>query len=183
MERNELIKRYGSMGARLYHLARGEDIRPVSSDDEVKSVSSETTFNTDISGYEELERILWNQCDRVSFRAKADHMAGRTVTLKLKTADFKLRTRATSLDDPTFLAHRIFEAARPLLRKEATGIPFRLLGVGISHLVETNAVPEETSLDATVAARTRAEMAVDRLREKFGRKAVARGIAFKREDD
>ena len=93
MDKIELMRRYGSMGARLYHLSRGEDDRHVSTDDHSKSISAETTFNTDISDCAELERILWPLAEKVSRRAKAEGVAGHTVVLKLKTADFKLRTR------------------------------------------------------------------------------------------
>src|SRR5205085_2005624 len=126
-EKADLMRRYGGMGARLYHLARGEDIRHVSPDDEAKSISAETTFEEDISDYKDLERILWQMSERVSRRAKAEHMAGRTVVLKLKTRDFKIRTRNTSLQEPTLLADRVFAAAQPLLEKEATGTAYRLL--------------------------------------------------------
>ena len=114
MERNELMRRYGVMGARLYHLSRGEDARSVSPDDETKSISAETTFNHDISTFDALERILWQLSEKVSRRAKHDGLAGLTVVLKLKTTDFKIRSRNTTLDEPTQLAHRIFSAALPL---------------------------------------------------------------------
>jgi DNA polymerase IV len=175
IERNDLMRRYGSMGSRLYFLSRGEDMRTVSPDEESKSVSAETTFNTDISDAAELEAILWTLSEKVAYRAKKEGCAGRTVTLKLKTADFKLRTRATSLEDATQMAHRIFAAARPLLIKEATGTRFRLIGVGISHLTETPSGEEQT-LDSREAAQSKAERAVDSLRKKFGKDAVERGI-------
>ena len=108
MERNELIHRYGVIGARLYHFARGEDVRSVSAEDETKSISSETTFNADISAYDHLERILWQLSEKVSRRAKHDGLAGLTVALKLKTTDSKTRSRNTTLSDPTQLAHNIF---------------------------------------------------------------------------
>lgn len=178
MEKSELMRRYGTLGAHLYHLARGEDQRRVTTAEETLSISGETTFDLDISDPARLERELWAMSEKVSRRAKADGLAGQTVTLKLKTADFKLLTRATTLDEPTLLAHRIFEAARPLLKKEANGRTFRLIGVGISHLSHAaGGAPDET-LDARVNALTRAEMAIDRLRGKFGRRAVERGLGF-----
>ena len=183
IEKNDLMRRYGSMGARLYHLARGQDIRAVNIDDETKSVSAETTFNTDISDYSELERILWSLAERVSFRAKKDQLAGVTVALKLKTRDFKTRSRNTTLNEATNLAHRIFDAAKPLLKKEATGEKFRLIGVGISHLSEMTLPPELNTLDARSLAQTKAELAVDKLRAKFGKNAVERGVALKPERD
>ncbi len=178
MEKNELMRRYGSMGARLYHLSRGEDQRIVSRDDHSKSISAETTFNTDVADRAELERILWPLAEKVSRRAKAEGVAGHTVVLKLKTADFKLRTRNVSLGDPTLLASRIYDAALPLLQREANGTAFRLIGIGISSLIEAQPEQETETLDMTTAARAKAELAVDRIRDKFGRAAVARGITF-----
>ncbi|MFN4143423.1 DNA polymerase IV [Aestuariivirga sp.] len=182
MEKAELMRRYGSMGARLYHLARGEDRRIVSTDDHSKSISAETTFDSDIRDRSELERILWPLSEKVSRRAKAEGVAGHTVVLKLKTADFKTRTRNVSLADPTLLAARIYDAALPLLAREATGTAFRLVGVGITALVEARPEQETETLDVNTAARARAELAIDRIRDKFGRAAVARGIGFGSED-
>jgi DNA polymerase IV len=179
LEKNDLMRRFGSMGARLYHLSRGEDLRDVSTESETKSISAETTFDENISDYETLESILWNLSQKVSRRAKAAELAGLTVTLKLKNADFQNRTRAVSLHEPTRLAHRIFEAAKPLLKKEISGTKFRLLGVGISHLTEANFDSEINSLDAHSATLTKAELAIDRIRSKFGNRAVERGLAFK----
>ena len=182
IDRNELMRRYHSMGLRLYHLSRGEDGRHVSTDDHSKSISAETTFNTDISNGAELERILWPLAEKVSRRAKAEGVAGQTVVLKLKTADFKLRTRNASLADPTLLANRIYDAALPLLQREATGTAFRLIGVGITHLFPAQPQHETATLDASTAARAKAELAVDKIRDKFGRAAVGRGITFGSEE-
>jgi DNA polymerase IV len=96
MEKSDLMRKFGNMGSRLYHLSRGEDIREVSTERETKSISAETTFNDDISDYKLLEPILWNLAQKVSRRAKASRMAGYTVTLKLKTKDFQSLTRAAS---------------------------------------------------------------------------------------
>jgi DNA polymerase IV len=183
MEHNELMRRYGVMGVRLYHLARGEDARGVSPHDETKSISSETTFNTDISAYDHLERILWQLSEKVSRRAKRDGLAGLTVALKLKTTDFKTRSRNTTLTDPTQLAHNIFSAAQPMLKREATGTQFRLIGVGISQLREALPELESSTLDARFATLTKAELAIDKLRKKFGKHAVERGLSFGHDDD
>jgi DNA polymerase-4 len=182
MEKIDLMRRFGSMGARLYHLSRGEDARIVSTEDHSKSISAETTFNTDIKDRAELERILWPLAEKVSRRAKAEGVAGHTVVLKLKTADFKTRTRNVSLADPTLLASRIYDAALPLLGREATGTAFRLIGVGITGLTEASPEQETETLDLTTAARAKAELAVDKIRNKFGHTAVARGIGFGEEE-
>jgi DNA polymerase-4 len=182
MDRTELMRRYHSMGLRLYHLSRGEDDRQVSTGAHSKSIGAETTFNTDISDRAELERILWPLAERVSRRAKAEGVAGRTVVLKLKTADFKLRTRNAHLADATLLANRIYDAALPLLQREATGTAFRLIGVGISALASATPQAETETLDASTAARAKAELAVDKIRDRFGRAAVERGITFGTEE-
>ncbi len=114
----ELMRRYGEEGRRLARLARGIDERKVSADRETKSVSSETTFERDIADFRVARtHSLWSQTEEVSARLKAKELAGSTVTLKLKTADFRIRTRARSLPSPTQLAGRIFAAARDLLQR------------------------------------------------------------------
>src|SRR5712691_4079754 len=93
----ELARRYGAEGARLSRLARGIDDRPVRAEREAKSISAETTFDRDIADFRPLELRLWRLCEKVSARLKANALAGATVTLKLKTADCRIRTRAQSL--------------------------------------------------------------------------------------
>jgi len=171
----DLMRRYGEEGRRLARLARGFDPRTVSAERETKSVSSETTFERDIGDFRALERILWSQTEEVSARLKAKALAGATVTLKLKTADFKLRTRAQSFRAPTQLAGKIFAAARVLLEREADGTKFRLLGVGLSALSGADAADPADFVDARAA---NAEHAVDRVRARFGDDAVMRGLAF-----
>jgi DNA polymerase IV len=182
MERNDLMARYGGMGSRLYHLSRGEDVRNVEADEESKSISAETTFNTDISNAGELSAILWQLAERVARRAKKDEMEGHTVTLKLKTPDFKSRTRSTSLHDATQLAHRIYDVAHPLLLKEANGQSFRLIGVGISNLQPATHEDYET-LDAKQTVLTKAELAIDAIRQKFGKDAVEKGLVLRKKDE
>jgi DNA polymerase-4 len=175
----ELMRRYGEEGRRLGRLARGIDTRKVSADRETKSVSSETTFTRDIADFRSLEKILWNLAEEVSARLKAKALAGATVTLKLKTSDFKIRTRARSLESPTQLAQRIFAAARGLLEREADGTRFRLLGVGTSALASADHADPADLVDGRAA---QAEHAVDRVRARFGDAAVVRGLAFERPD-
>jgi DNA polymerase IV len=176
----ELLRRYGEEGRRLARLARGLDERKVSADRETKSVSSETTFERDISDFRSLERILWNLTEEVSARLKAKELAGATVTLKLKTADFRIRTRARSFESPTQLANRIFAAGKDLLRREADGTRFRLLGVGLGALVPANRADPADLIDGRTAE---AELAVDRLRARFGDDAVVRGLAFEQREE
>ena len=171
----ELMRRYGEEGRRLSRLSRGIDTREVSAERETKSVSSETTFNRDIADFRSLERILWSQTEEVSSRLKSKDLAGSTVTLKLKTADFKIRTRARSLESPTQLARRIFAAARSLLEHEIDGTRFRLLGVGLTALCDASEADPTDLIDGRSAL---AEHAVDSVRARFGDDAVVRGLAY-----
>jgi len=174
-EERELIARYGEEGMRLARLARGIDSREVSAERETKSISAETTFERDIGEFRPLEQYLWELTERVSSRLKANALAGSTVTLKLKSADFKIRTRARSLPAPTQLAARIFAAGRDLLEHEIGATRFRLIGIGVSHLEDAEGDDLADLLDARIA---KAEHAVDRLRAKFGRDAVVRGLVL-----
>ena len=174
-DQHDLMRRYGVEGVRLWQLARGIDTRRVDPERDTKSVSAETTFNEDIAGFRPLEQHLWDLTERVSARLKAQHLAGSTVTLKLKSADFKTRTRARSLGHPTQLAARIFAAGRDLLQHEVGATRFRLIGIGVSHLQETDGLDLADMLDRRAAE---AEHAIDRLRSKFGKDAVVKGLAL-----
>ena len=174
-DKTELMRRYGEEGIRLWHLARGLDQRRISPDRETKSVSAETTFNTDISEFRPLEQHLWDLTERVSTRLKAADLAGTTVTLKLKSADFKIRTRARSLGHPTQLASRIFAAGKDLLKNEVGGTRYRLIGIGVSHLEDAVGQDLSDLIDRRSAG---AELAIDKLREKFGKDAVVKGITL-----
>ncbi|MFL6689859.1 MAG: DNA polymerase IV [Alphaproteobacteria bacterium] len=175
----ELAKHYGSTGLWLHRLAHADDTRKVDPSGEMKSISSETTFETNLREFRALERILWRQCERVGARAKASGLGGRTVVLKLKTAAFRTRTRSMSLDDPTQLADRIFRVARDALRREADGTSFRLLGVRLHNICpETQCDPADL-VDREAAKRASAERAMDKVRAKFGEAAVGKGRALR----
>jgi DNA polymerase-4 len=181
-EETDLLRRLGAEGLRLARLSRGIDERQVHADRETKSVSAETTFEQDISALRPLERILWSLSERVSARLKAKEIAGTTVTLKLKTADFRIRTRAVSLGAPTQLADRIFKAGCELLIREVDGTRYRLLGIGMSALCPADDADPADLVDQHGQRSAAAEHAIDRLRAKYGRDAVIKGLAFGEED-
>jgi len=178
MSESELGKRYGSIGLRMAKLSRGEDARSISPGSAAKSVSSETTFNSDISNLEKLAPILRRLSERVSEQLKKKHIAGQTIVLKLKSADFKSRTRNRTLTDPTRLADRIFRNGLEMLKKETDGTRFRLIGIGVSSLVSDEAADPNDLVDIASTKRAKAELAIDDLREKFGNKAIEHGITF-----
>jgi DNA polymerase-4 len=177
-DERDLARRYGSEGLRLARLSRGIDVRPVRAEREAKSVSAETTFDQDIAAFASLERRLWSLCERVSARLKARGLSGSTVTLKLKTADFRLRTRARALGAPTELAARIFAAGRELLRREADGTRFRLIGVGLTDLSDAEHADPSDLVDHSGKRAAAAERAVDRVRARFGRGSIVKGLVF-----
>ncbi|OWW03777.1 DNA polymerase IV [Rhizobium sp. R72] len=178
MEESDLMRRYGSMGQRLARLARGIDDREVHLNDAAKSVSSETTFFDDISRYDELVPILRTLSEKVSWRLKKHDIAGRTVVLKMKTADFKLRTRNRKLEDPTQLADRIFRTGLELLEKETDGTKFRLIGIGVTDLCDPARADPPDLIDVQSGRRAAAEAAMDKLRDKFGKGTVQTGYTF-----
>jgi DNA polymerase-4 len=174
-EEIELMKQFPTEGRRLWRLARGIDDRRVVADRGAKTISSETTFVTDISDFATLERLLWRLSEKVSGRLKNGELAGSTVTLKLKTADFRQRTRSQSIAAPTQLAAKIFAISREMLAKEIDGTAFRLMGTGVSALKPGSQADDTDMLDRRAA---HAERAIDDLRRKFGQAAVIRGIAY-----
>jgi DNA polymerase IV len=171
----ELMKQFPSDGRRLWRLARGIDDRRVEADRGAKTISSETTFETDIRDFATLERLLWRLSEKVSARLKTSELAGSTITLKLKTADFRQRTRSQSIAAPTQLAAKIFAVSREMLAKEIDGTAFRLMGTGVSALRPGSQADDSDMLDRRAA---HAERAMDNLRKKFGQAAVIRGIAY-----
>jgi DNA polymerase-4 len=179
---SELVRRYGAEGTRLFRLARGIDDRPVKPEREAKSISAETTFERDMAEFRPLELRLWRLSEKVSARLKASELAGSTVTLKLKSADFRIRTRAQSLGHPTQLAAKIFAVGRDLLAHETDGTRFRLIGIGVSALAVADGADRGDLLDRRTAE---AEQAIDRLRAKFGDEAVVKGLSLDawQEDD
>jgi DNA polymerase-4 len=181
LDERELMRRYGAEGQRLSRLARGVDDRAVDPARERKSVSAENTFERDIASFRPLEKRLWAAAEEVADRLKEKQLAGSTVTLKLKTADFRILTRARSLESPTQLAGRIFAAGRELLAREINGTPYRLLGVGVSVLTEAEDADPVDLIDRSAARRAAAERAIDRVRGKFGQEAMIRGLAFDEE--
>lgn len=175
-----LMRLYGESGARLSRLAKGEDSRRISSDGEMKTVSSETTFNTDLSSIETLSVELLKCCERLSERLKSKGLVGGTVSLKLKTAGFRLRTRARHLMIPTQLANVLYETGMDLLKRETDGTPFRLIGIGVSGLEAADGADPADLLEPQVARKAAAERAMDRVRHRFGRAAVVRGKLYKK---
>ena len=173
MDHSALLKRYGSMGDRLYRLSRGIDVRRVNPVRERKSVSAETTFSRDIASLDELRPILRRLSEKVSTALKQKDVAGRTIVLKLKTHDFRLQTRNRKLEAPTQLADRLYRQGLDLLARETDGRRFRLLGIGVAELCDPTDADPPDLVDPLAERNAKAERALDAIRARFGPGAVA----------
>jgi DNA polymerase IV len=178
MQEADLIRRYGAMGQRLARLSRGLDARVVDPAGETKSISAETTFETDLSGAADLIPILRGLSEKVARRLKATDLAASTVILKLKSADFRIRTRNRKLGSPTRLAARIFETGRELMLKELDGTPYRLLGIGCSDFAPAAFADPDDLVDLDAIRKAKAEAAFDAVRNRFGNALIETGTTF-----
>ncbi|MGB0958851.1 MAG: DNA polymerase IV [Halocynthiibacter sp.] len=179
-ERNDLMAQFGSMGDRLWHLARGQDKRSIETRAPVKSISKETTFDVDIRDRALLDGHIWRLSEQVADRAKAKGVAGLVVGLRLKDSKHQRISRQRKLDQATQMADQIYHVARDLLEHLDNTGPFRLIGVGISHLEEANGETHFGDLvDHGRKKRTDAERARDAIRSKFGPDAIIKGRALR----
>ncbi|MEM9269289.1 MAG: DNA polymerase IV, partial [Pseudomonadota bacterium] len=179
-ERSDLIRSYGTLGDRLWALARGQDHRSVARDRNTKSISNETTFSQDVDSLETLDGHIWRLAEKVSDRAKAKDLAGTVVTLKLKQANFTTITRRTSLHQPTQFTQKIYDTARPMLADAMAKAPFRLVGIGIGGIVPGHQADLEADLlDEVGQSRAAAERATDQIRLKHGKDAILKGRALR----
>lgn len=173
-----LAQAFGTQGLRLSRLSQGIDNRPVNPHEERKSISAETTFNEDLKDLEALEDVLAGLSDKVGRLARKAETAGRVVTLKLRTSDFRIVTRRRTLPVATQTARTLFAVGRELLAREVDGRRFRLIGIGISDLVDADQV-ESDFFDGEERKALTSERTMDALRARFGSAAVTSGRALR----
>jgi DNA polymerase-4 len=179
-ERTDLVARFGGMGERLWHLARGQDKRRVSAHEPVKSISKETTFNDDTSDPDILDGHIWRLAEQVADRAKAKSLAGKVVTLKLKRANHTSLTRRLTLNGSTQLADAVYRTAKGLFDQVGDQGPYRLIGCGLSHLVDADGSELAADLlDPNADKRSAAERATDKIRDRFGSDAIKKGRSLR----
>jgi len=179
-ERGDLAKQFGTMGERLWHLARGLDYRHVVARTPMKSISNETTFFEDTSSLDTLDGYLWRLTEKVSDRAKTKAVTGWVVSLKLKRSDHSNISRRMKLDRPTQVADAIYTTAKAMLRAEIGKGPFRLIGVGLAQIVAQNDTDfTDDFLNEEAGRREKAERASDKIRAKFGDSAILKGRALR----
>jgi DNA polymerase IV len=170
-----LVRRYGAIGQRLARFARGEDDRTVEPDAPLKSVSAETTFDSDLSEVGTLADTLWPLCERVAARLRHGEIAARTVILKLKTADFRIVTRRHRLPAPTQLGEVLYRVALPMLAAETDGRRFRLIGVGGIDLTDARDADPADLLDPEGRRLAQLERVVEAVRDRLGPDAIRKG--------
>jgi DNA polymerase-4 len=178
-EESDLMRLYGQEGRRLWRLSQGQDERRVEPEHAAKSISAETTFEHDLGSVEDLVPILYRLSEKVATRLKRAELSSRAITLKLKTSDFKIRTRSRAGFAATQLSGRLFAAARDLLLPELDGTKYRLIGLAAGDLCPAAQADQGDLVDADIVREKAAETAIDTLRAKFGPSAVVKGIAFR----
>ena len=178
---NEFSRRFGNYGRELIQRARGVDTSMVSPTREMKSVSQEITFAKDVGDKQILTSTLRDLSQTVGRRLRADDLAGKTVKIKMRWPDFTTITRQVSLDQPVDQDLLIFESAFKLFEREwSPGKKVRLIGVGVSGL--SGSTRQLPLWDTRGEKEKRLMEAMDEIHEKFGRKAVHRGIVEKTRD-
>jgi DNA polymerase-4 len=173
LPRDLLERRLGqALGGHLSDLARGYDPRPVEAGGPAKSISVEETFAHDLAGRAALEEELLRLADGLASRLRAAGAAARTVSLKVRFADFTTISRSHTLPAAVNTGHDLYHAARALLERAAVGRRrVRLLGLGGESL-EDAAAPRQLGLEPEQWGLV--EDAVGRVRDRFGRAAVQR---------
>ena len=173
-----LRKVFGINAEQVQRLAQGLDDRPVVNEEEAKSVGRENTFDTDLTDMESCREEVLDLCGQVGWRLRREHLAGHTVTLKVKFADFRTITRSSTGDRPVAWDEDIFILAEQMLRKVNVKPGVRLLGVSVSSLFRPEDEPVLGFEDDERAQKR--NLAVDALKSKFGENIIKRGITERR---
>lgn len=172
-----LRSRLGDMGEHLHRLALGQDDRPVLPPEEAKSIGQEVTFQQDIGDRQVLRGVLLDLSDRVARRVRQEGTAGRTVTVKMRDANFKTITRSRRLIQSTCFEEEIYRVALELAEEaDWGGERLRLLGVSLSHF--TSGEDHQLSLfqeEEHNASREALHQAMDQLRDRYGHQIITRG--------
>ena len=172
-----LRKVFGINAEQVKRLARGLDDRPVVNEEEAKSIGKENTFDYDLTDFESCRDEVLDLSGQVGWRLRRENLAGHTVTLKVKFADFHTITRSSTGDSLIAWDEEIFSLAEQMLRKINVKPGVRLLGVSVSNLFR----PEDEPVlgfaeDERMQRRNRA---IDSLKSKFGENIIKRGIVGK----
>lgn len=176
LSEDELRNRFGEAGAQFYRLVRGIDDRDIVLDREAKSISQEVTFPVNVDDHEHLRGVLLSQTDQVARRLRRHGVLARTVTLKIRSGDFRTITRNRSFETGTDATLTLWSAVKELFDEWCSHRPpaVRLIGVGISQL--TPASGQQLSLfgqEESIRHR-QLDQAIDEIRDRFGDGAIGR---------
>jgi DNA polymerase IV len=172
----DLIRRFGKHGEDMAQHARGIDERSIVTESEAKSISQETTFVQDVRDQTTLKRTLQSLVEKVGRRLRQAELAGSTIRIKLRWADFTTLTRQVTLEEATNQDEDIFNAAWRLFQQIwTTGKPVRLIGVGVSGLKPP--VRQLTLWETGSEKGRRLQAAIDDLRQRYGPETIQRGRA------
>ncbi len=173
--RATLVQEMGAAGEHLWHLSRGEDDRPVASGWEPKSISTETTFESDTADADRLVRTLRKLSEQVAGRLRKGKYRAGQITLKLRYASFTTHTRQTTIPRPIETGREIFEAALPLFESFPLTEKIRLIGVGAGQLSREGERPAQLGLFSGSEPSKKLDHTVDEIRERYGRASLQRG--------
>ena len=173
----QLRERFGDSGEHFYQLVRGSDDRPVVSDREAKSLSHETTFAEDVADREHLREVLLGQVEHVARRLRRHGLTARTVTLKVRTPDFRTVTRHRTLDMATDETHVLWEAVSRLFEEWAwrSAARVRLIGAGVMQLSVEGRGQLELFGGVVKSPGRRLDRTIDMIRQRFGDGAIGHG--------
>ena len=179
-----LLDRFGKFGSHLWHLANGIDERPVVSDAEAKSISNETTFDTDIGQRDTLQAWLMELTEQVCWRLRQHELYGRTVQIKLRFPDFSTITRSHTLAEATQQTSQVWQAALELFNKamEKESRPLRLVGVGVSGLGDKAHRPQvqaDMFEQPNDTRQSQLDDVADAIKSRFGSDGIRRGTSYK----
>ena len=179
-----LQDRFGKFGSHLWHLANGFDDRPVVSDSEAKSISNETTFDSDIGQRDTLLAWLMELTEQVCWRLRQHELYGRTVQIKLRFPDFSTITRSHTLAEATQQTSQVWQTVVDLFDKamEKETRPLRLVGVGVSGLGDKAHRPQvqaDMFAQPGDTRQTQLDEVADAIKSRFGSNGIRRGTSYK----
>ena len=174
-----LLSKFGKYGLTIWNLAKGIDERKVEASSVRKSISKETTFETDVSDLKILKKTLWILAEEVSEILKNKNILAKSLTIKLKRHNFKIITNTQTFKEPTILAEDLYQVAISLLKKRLELIPFRLIGISTSKFsFEKQETFTNFNSNSKLRKIERTEYAMDKIRQKFGKQIIKKGRAL-----
>lgn len=180
-EKDYLKHNLGSFGETLWFLAQGIDNRKIIPNRPTKSISCEKTFQINETDFTIIRSYLWDLVEKISSQLKRKNLLTTRLSLKLKTENFRLIQRSRTLQHPTNLAESIFQESVVLLEENLAQGPFRLVGLSLTQLSNSEAINCTTNLFQDEDSRiTSAEEAIDFIRNKFGEDSIIKGRSLRK---